>query len=74
MKWLAAMLLALSLLPALLQLVWRPAGKRRAGPAWDCGLPGLTAEVSNPASAELFEGGVSKGVFSQPQMPLRSVG
>jgi len=37
-------------------------------------LPGLTAEVSNPASAELFEGGVSKGVFSQPQMPLRTVG
>ena len=36
--------------------------------------PGLTAEVSNPASAELFEGGVSKGVFSQPQMPLRSEG
>lgn len=37
-------------------------------------LPGLTAEVSNPASAELFEGGFSKGVFSQPQMPLRTEG
>lgn len=33
-------------------------------------LPDLTAEVSNPASAELFEGGVSKGLFTQPQMPL----
>jgi len=37
-------------------------------------LPGLTAEVSNPASAELFENGVSKGVFTAPQMPLKTVG
>ncbi len=27
-------------------------------------LPSLTAEVSNPASAELFVGGVSKGAFT----------
>ena len=37
-------------------------------------LPGLTAEVSNPASAELFEGGVSKGLFTAAQMPLKTVG
>jgi len=37
-------------------------------------LPDLTAEVSNPANAELFEGGVSKGVFPQAQMPLKTVG
>jgi cytoskeleton protein RodZ len=33
-------------------------------------LPGLTAQVSNPADAELFVGGVSKGAFTQDQMPL----
>jgi cytoskeletal protein RodZ len=37
-------------------------------------LPDLTAEVSNPASAELFEGGVSKGLFTQPQTPLKTDG
>ncbi len=37
-------------------------------------LPGLTAEVSNPSSAELYESGVSKGTFTQPQMPLKTTG
>jgi cytoskeletal protein RodZ len=37
-------------------------------------LPNLTAEVSNPASAELFEGGVSKGPFQAPQTPLKTTG
>jgi len=37
-------------------------------------LPNLTAEVSNPASAELFEGGISKGAFTAAQMPLKTVG
>ncbi|HZZ88909.1 MAG TPA: helix-turn-helix transcriptional regulator [Caulobacteraceae bacterium] len=37
-------------------------------------LPNLTAEVSNPASAELFDHGVSKGVFTAPQMPLKTEG
>jgi transcriptional regulator with XRE-family HTH domain len=37
-------------------------------------VPGLTAEVSNPDSAELYEGGVSKGVFTAAQMPLRTTG
>ncbi|MFI4935857.1 MAG: helix-turn-helix domain-containing protein [Caulobacterales bacterium] len=37
-------------------------------------LPGLTAEVSNPDSAEIFKSGVSHGVFTQPQMPLNIAG
>jgi cytoskeletal protein RodZ len=37
-------------------------------------LPNLTAEVSNPASAELFEAGVSKGLFTQAQTPLKTIG
>jgi cytoskeletal protein RodZ len=37
-------------------------------------LPNLTAEVSNPASAELFENGLSKGVLTTAQTPLKSVG
>jgi cytoskeletal protein RodZ len=37
-------------------------------------LAGLTAEVSNPQSAELYEGGVSKGPFTQPQTPLNTAG
>ncbi len=37
-------------------------------------VPGLTAEVSNPDSAELYEGGLSKGVFAAPQIPLKTAG
>jgi len=37
-------------------------------------LPGLTAEVSNPQSAELYESGVSRGPFTQAQTPLKTVG
>ena len=37
-------------------------------------LPNLTAEVSNPASAELFVGGVSRGPLTQPQTPLNIAG
>ncbi|MGH6972427.1 MAG: helix-turn-helix domain-containing protein, partial [Caulobacteraceae bacterium] len=37
-------------------------------------LPDLTAQVSNPANAELFENGVSKGAFPQPQIPLKADG
>ena len=35
-------------------------------------LPNLTAEVSNPASAELYEGGVDKGPFTQAQTVLKT--
>ena len=37
-------------------------------------LPNITAEVSNPASAELYENGVSKGPFTAAQMPLKPGG
>jgi cytoskeleton protein RodZ len=37
-------------------------------------LPGLTAEVSNPTSAELYQGGVSQGPFTAAQMPLKTGG
>jgi transcriptional regulator with XRE-family HTH domain len=37
-------------------------------------LPGLTAEVSNPDNAMLYEGGISKGAFTAAQMPLKTVG
>ena len=37
-------------------------------------LPGLTAQVSNPADAELYVGGISRGPFTQEQMPLNSGG
>lgn len=37
-------------------------------------LGGLTAQVSNPADAELYVGGVSRGPFTQEQMPLNSGG
>lgn len=33
-------------------------------------LGGLTAQVSNPADAELYVGGVSRGPFTQDQIPL----
>jgi cytoskeleton protein RodZ len=46
------------------------AGEAYRAPA----LPGLTAEVSNPENAELFENGVSKGAFTAAQMPLRTGG
>jgi hypothetical protein len=35
-------------------------------------LPGLTAEVSNPDSAELFDRGVSRGLFTQEQIALKA--
>lgn len=37
-------------------------------------LPGLTAEVSNPGSAALYQNGVSRGLFTQAQMPLKVTG
>ncbi|HEY3800923.1 MAG TPA: helix-turn-helix domain-containing protein [Caulobacteraceae bacterium] len=35
-------------------------------------LPNLTAEVSNPESAELYLNGVSKGQFTAAQMPMKA--
>lgn len=43
--------LALSAVPALLWAVWGRRGRRSTGPAWDCGLPGLTADNEYTATA-----------------------
>jgi hydrogenase-4 component B len=47
----AIFFLALAAVPALLWLVWGRRGERRTGPAWDCGLPGLTAANEYTATA-----------------------
>ena len=48
---LALMLIALSAIPLLLWMIWGRRAKRSAGPAWDCGLPGLTADNEYTATA-----------------------
>jgi hydrogenase-4 component B len=47
----AALFVVLSAFPGMLWLFWGRAGKRTAGPAWDCGLPGLTAQNEYTAFA-----------------------
>ena len=47
----AAMLVVLSAVPGFLWLVWGRKSRRTAGPTWDCGLPGLTADNEYTATA-----------------------
>ena len=47
----AGLFVVLSAFPGLLWLFWARKGKRVAGPTWDCGLPGLTAENEYTAFA-----------------------
>ncbi len=47
----AAMLVLLSVFPAMLWLAWGRRSRRATGPAWDCGLPGLTADNEYTATA-----------------------
>ncbi|MCL5745086.1 MAG: hydrogenase 4 subunit B [Acidobacteria bacterium] len=47
----AAMLVLLSAVPALLWAIWGRRARRRTGPTWDCGLPGLTADNEYTATA-----------------------
>jgi hydrogenase-4 component B len=47
----ALMLVALSGIPLLLWLMWGRSAQRASGPAWDCGLPGLTADNEFTATA-----------------------
>ena len=66
----AALLVALSALPAFFWLVWGRAGRRVAGPTWDCGLPGLTAANEYTAT------GFSKPfrmIFSALYRPRREI-
>jgi len=66
----AAMLVLLAALPALFRLVWGRAGKRAAGPTWDCGLPGLTAE--NEYTATGFSKPI-RMIFSALYRPRREI-
>jgi hydrogenase-4 component B len=45
------MLIALSGIPLLFWLAWGRRSQRTTGPAWDCGLPGLTAQNEYTATA-----------------------
>jgi hydrogenase-4 component B len=47
----AVVLLLLSTVPALVWVAWGRRARRRTGPAWDCGLPGLTAENEYTSTA-----------------------
>jgi hydrogenase-4 component B len=47
----ALLLVALGTVPLLLWLVWGRKSARTRGPAWDCGLPGLTADNEYTATA-----------------------
>jgi hydrogenase-4 component B len=44
-------LIVLAGVPGLLWLAWGRGSRRAAGPAWDCGLPGLTADNEYTATA-----------------------
>ena len=46
-----------------------------AGEAWRApAMAGLTVDVSNPASVEVFAGGVSRGPLAEAQTPLSNLG
>jgi hydrogenase-4 component B len=66
----AAMLVLLAALPALFWMVWGRAGRRSTGPAWDCGLPGLTAE--NEYTATGFSKPI-RMIFSALYRPRREI-
>jgi hydrogenase-4 component B len=67
---LALMLLALSGVPALLWLIWGRHAHRATGPAWDCGLPGLTA--ANEFTATAFSKPL-RMIFSALFRPRREI-
>jgi hydrogenase-4 component B len=66
----AAMLVLLSAVPGLLRLVWGRQGRRVTGPAWDCGLPGLTA--ANEYTATGFSKPI-RMIFSALYRPRREI-
>jgi hydrogenase-4 component B len=66
----AAMLVALSALPALFWLAWGRAGRRATGPTWDCGLAGLTA--ANEYTATGFSKPI-RMIFSALYRPRREI-
>jgi len=66
----AAMLVLLSVLPALFWLVWGRSSRRATGPTWDCGLPGLTAD--NEYTATGFSKPI-RMIFSALYRPRREI-
>lgn len=66
----ALVFVALAALPAILWLVWGRRARRATGPAWDCGLPGLTAE--NEYTATAFSKAL-RLIFSALYRPRRDI-
>jgi hydrogenase-4 component B len=66
----AAMLVVLSAVPGFLWLVWGRKSRRAAGPTWDCGLPGLTAD--NEYTAFAFSKPL-RMIFSALYRPRREI-
>jgi len=66
----AAMLLLLGAIPALFWLVWGRVGRRAKGPAWDCGLPGLTS--ANEYTATGFSKPI-RMIFAALYRPRREI-
>jgi hydrogenase-4 component B len=66
----ALVLVMLSALPALFWLVWGRASRRATGPAWDCGLPALTA--GNEYTATGFSKPI-RMIFSALYRPKREI-
>ena len=66
----AAMLVVLSAVPALFWLAWGRKTRRSTGPAWDCGLPGLTA--ANEYTATAFSKPL-RMIFSALYRPRREI-
>jgi hydrogenase-4 component B len=64
------MVVLLSLVPAFLWLAWGRRSRRVTGPAWDCGLPGLTA--ANEYTATAFSKPL-RMVFSALYRPRREI-
>ena len=66
----AAMLVVLSIVPALLWLAWGRKARTSRGPVWDCGLPGLTA--ANEYTATAFSKPL-RMIFSALYRPHREI-
>jgi hydrogenase-4 component B len=66
----AALLVLLSIVPALLWLLWGRKSVRSTGPVWDCGLPGLTAD--NEYTATAFSKPL-RMIFSALYRPRRAI-
>ncbi len=69
---LAGTLALLALLPGILWAVWWRRGRRVAGPAWDCGLPGLTEYNEYTATAFSKPLRMIFAAFYQPRREIQT--